>query len=310
MAHLYDLLIVEDDSSIIELYTQAFQTIESINLNVANEGYKATEKIEKQRFDCIILDIKLPGINGLQIASIIRQSKLNRNTPVFIVSGNLDHTNLAIAENYGVIDKIRKPFVVTEVLDKVVTTLNSRKKVFYDSGVINMFINSAKQIFEHYFESDIMIGRPRIKDPKQTPRGSLTGIISLSGDKFSGSMALSSNAAFIEYLSKSLFKSIDHFVYSEDLGIDALGEICNQIAGKVKIEFSKIDQNLIIGIPQVIAGRDVRLYHQTNNPILFVPMGKNYMGCDLEFCFNSADIKTDNKKSETDHLESGCIFFE
>lgn len=309
----YQVLVVEDDEDIIHVYQDILDMIDDIEVTILENGNRAVELVDQKRFDCMLLDIKVPGLTGLQIASHVREGKTNRTTPIYIVSGSLDATNLAISQTFGVVEAIKKPFDIKELKTKVSNTLKSRRTLYkYDSRIINLFISSAKEVFEHYFGEKILAGRPKIKPNGHPARGYVTGIISITGSGFTGSMAASCNGAFAKRLIDGLFKDSGGAEATVEVAIDAMGEIANQIAGRVKIAFSKSGQKVVIGLPQVVSGKGHTLYHTSKNPVLFIPMGLEKMGCDVEFCFSQTDIemKDEADVEPTGDLESGMLLFD
>jgi len=77
------LLIVDDDGSCLKLYESEFSD-EGYFVVGASSGPEALKKLEESRFDLVILDVKMPGMNGLETLCEIMKTK--RNLPVVINS--------------------------------------------------------------------------------------------------------------------------------------------------------------------------------------------------------------------------------
>lgn len=299
----FRILIVEDDPSVQELYLSGFAAIENVDIIMMESGQKAVEPLTRVAFDCIILDIKLPGIDGLQLVSIARENKRNRSTPIYIVSGSLDPMIEKISKNLGVLETIEKPIDIDSLTTKIEQQLKSKKTLpQYDSRVIHTLIVSSLEIFQHILKIKILVGRPKMKDKDHPPRGLITAIIPIQGKDFGGSLALSSNREFAENLAKRTFEG-NEITIDDDLLEDIIGETCNQITGKVQKNFLKIGQKISFGLPKIVLGKQ-KNYHSIEESILFIPVGKDNMGCDLEFCFSQSDILALDDIEEDSKAES------
>lgn len=80
------ILVVEDDLPSLELM-QAILTNAQADVTATDDSSLAARFVNSQRYDGIFLDLRMPGLNGLQLTEIIRASTWNRATPVIIVSG-------------------------------------------------------------------------------------------------------------------------------------------------------------------------------------------------------------------------------
>lgn len=110
-----DVLIVEDDKAIARLLGD-FLRDKGYIVSIANDGEKAYQMYENYGAKLVVLDINLPGMDGLTILSNIRQSS---NTPVLIVSAKdtkEDKLNGIIA---GADDYIEKPYDIDILLAKI-----------------------------------------------------------------------------------------------------------------------------------------------------------------------------------------------
>lgn len=103
------VLIVEDDPMVAKFNTHYLEQIKGFKLiAVANSVDAALEIISKQEIDLILLDIFMPGRNGLELLSQIR--KAGKNIDVIIVSAACDKENIKKSLSYGAIDYLIKPF--------------------------------------------------------------------------------------------------------------------------------------------------------------------------------------------------------
>ena len=91
----------------------------------AENGAEALAYIEEKQFDLMTLDLKMPGISGMDVLREIRTKKVDLD--VIIVSGYWTPKNAQEATGYGVCDVITKPFNVTDIVAKVGKCVEQKK---------------------------------------------------------------------------------------------------------------------------------------------------------------------------------------
>ena len=80
------ILIIEDESSIAEL-EKDYLELSDFEVTIESDGSSGAAHAIDEDFDLIILDLMLPGMDGFEICSLIREKK---NTPIIIVSAKKD----------------------------------------------------------------------------------------------------------------------------------------------------------------------------------------------------------------------------
>src|SRR5688500_2335794 len=113
--------IVDDDESLRGALDRLFR---SVSLETRSYG-AAREFINAQRPDlpgCIVLDVRLPGINGLEFQAQLRE--LGINLPVVLITGHGDIPMTVRAMKAGAVDFLPKPFRDQDMLDAVSTAIN------------------------------------------------------------------------------------------------------------------------------------------------------------------------------------------
>ena len=122
--HTAQILVVDDEprmcSSLKELLEQ-----NGFNCMTAIGGEKAIDALQQNRFDLLLLDLKMPGINGHQVMKHVKQHY--PKTEVIIVSGETNFTDAALALQQGAHDFLRKPYAKEELLHSINKTLQSQK---------------------------------------------------------------------------------------------------------------------------------------------------------------------------------------
>jgi two-component system, OmpR family, KDP operon response regulator KdpE len=109
------VLVVDDDPSIVRVVAANLRAHGYEALTAAS-GEAALTLIEAQQPDCIVLDLRLPGVDGLEV---LRRLRTWAATPVVILTAVDDQRDKATALDLGADDYVTKPFAMAELLDRV-----------------------------------------------------------------------------------------------------------------------------------------------------------------------------------------------
>jgi CheY-like chemotaxis protein len=112
------ILVIDDDPSIGMLFTNMleFSNAKVVFCDHPQKGWKA---IDKEEFQLIITDLKMPVISGDEFIKIIRSSRLNHLTPIILCSGDLDKFVMAELINESKVYFLPKPFEHKTLLDLI-----------------------------------------------------------------------------------------------------------------------------------------------------------------------------------------------
>ncbi|MCF6267202.1 MAG: EAL domain-containing protein [Desulfuromusa sp.] len=111
-----DILIVDDQLSLL-LSLQALLQINGYRVELAEGGSEAITKLQDADYQLLLLDLQMPGIDGLEVLDFVRQAKLDLET--IVVSGETSFTSIKDAMRLGAYDFIRKPYNPEELLTTV-----------------------------------------------------------------------------------------------------------------------------------------------------------------------------------------------
>lgn len=111
-----NILVVEDDADIAELLRLNLAD-EGYGVEVAPDGEAAITLLDGGPWDAVILDLMLPGMDGMEVCRHIRA--LPRYTPIIIVSAKSAETERILGLEQGADDYITKPFSLLEVKARV-----------------------------------------------------------------------------------------------------------------------------------------------------------------------------------------------
>jgi two-component system KDP operon response regulator KdpE len=109
------VLVVDDEPSILRVVAANLRAHGYEALTAAS-GEAALKAIETQQPDCVVLDLGLPGVDGLEV---LRRLRSWGTTPVVILTARDGERDRATALELGADDYVTKPFAMTELLDRV-----------------------------------------------------------------------------------------------------------------------------------------------------------------------------------------------
>jgi two-component system, OmpR family, response regulator RpaA len=113
------VLVVDDDEAIIEMFTDLLERDGRFEVKSAKTGYDAGIITEQFRPDVMLLDFKLPDINGNVVCRTIRANPNYKHMQIIIISGVADPDEVAELKAAGADDFIRKPFDINAVINRI-----------------------------------------------------------------------------------------------------------------------------------------------------------------------------------------------
>lgn len=118
-----NILLVEDESSVVSVVQRGLSE-QGVSVSVALDGTTGLQMARAHNFDVIILDIMLPGINGLEVCKTLRKDGVN--TPILMLTALGSTQNIVTGLDNGADDYLTKPFKITELYARM-KALSRRK---------------------------------------------------------------------------------------------------------------------------------------------------------------------------------------
>lgn len=115
-AHGIRILAVDDDAFIRELLPKIGARVNCPDIVLASSGLQAIEFIQKSEtpFDCLLLDINMPGMSGIELCAHVRSMAAYQVTPIIMLTAMADMDHLDRAYLAGASDYVSKPFDIIE----------------------------------------------------------------------------------------------------------------------------------------------------------------------------------------------------
>jgi len=112
------VLVVEDDASIRELL-RLHLDLAGFTIDEAGEGRSALETARATPFDLVLLDVMLPGLDGVSVCRAIRNGGPNVDTPILMLTAREGESDKVLGLESGADDYLTKPFGVRELMARI-----------------------------------------------------------------------------------------------------------------------------------------------------------------------------------------------
>jgi len=112
------ILVIDDDIIIQETLRDILVEL-GYSVNIAGDGKSALSRLNQDKPDLIIMDIRLPDIDGVSLCREIRQVKETSKIPILVLTALSDVTTYHDAKLFGALDYIVKPFDLDVLRNKI-----------------------------------------------------------------------------------------------------------------------------------------------------------------------------------------------
>lgn len=113
-------VLIAEDSSVIQNLAKKILQFQNYDITAVKNGQQVLDKLEKDNYDVIVMDINMPVMDGMQCAEHIRNRKDDKaNTPIIAISGNAKNYSRDDFERVGINEYLPKPLNFDELVEKV-----------------------------------------------------------------------------------------------------------------------------------------------------------------------------------------------
>ena len=170
------ILIVDDEKNIRLTLEEALASLET-EINTAVNGEEALAKLKEKDFGLILLDLKMPGMDGMEVLRRLREIRPDIKVIIITAYGTID--SAVEAMKLGAVDFIQKPFVPKEIRGMVSRVIDREKLDEQKAKDYASYFELAKRsIGNRYFEAAIEHVKKAISlDPSRPEAFNLLGIL-------------------------------------------------------------------------------------------------------------------------------------
>ena len=112
------VLVVDDDPEVVDAVSEALQG-DGYRVETATDGASALKSVLEAPPDLIVLDVRMPNLNGWEFCEIVRRQSHTRDVPVLFLTGRGEMRDQITAMQVGGSGHLRKPFRIEDLRDKV-----------------------------------------------------------------------------------------------------------------------------------------------------------------------------------------------
>jgi len=110
------ILIVDDEEDLVSTLAERL-ALRGFEVETATTGAEALELLDRERFSVLLVDVKMPGIGGLELTAEIKRSYPHLPVILFAGHSSLDDAGRALRE--GACDYLIKPIEIEKLIDKI-----------------------------------------------------------------------------------------------------------------------------------------------------------------------------------------------
>ena len=123
-------VLIAEDSSVIQNLTKKVLQFQNYDIESVKDGQKVIDKLEKESFDVILMDINMPKMDGMECSKQIRQMSdpQKAQTPIIAISGNANNYSEEDFKSAGINEYIPKPIdfdVLVETVNRYTETADA-----------------------------------------------------------------------------------------------------------------------------------------------------------------------------------------
>ena len=120
------ILVVEDSPTVISLVEQLLCSV-GHKVHTARDGLTALAAVRALVPEIILLDIRLPHVDGFEVCSILQRNPDYQSIPIVMMSGLNDQTSIEKARSVGAVGYLTKPFENADLVEAVERNLVTRQ---------------------------------------------------------------------------------------------------------------------------------------------------------------------------------------
>ncbi len=217
-----NLLLVEDEPSVVSVISRGLAD-EGFTVSIAPDGLIGKQMALENQFDLIILDIMLPGINGLELCKIIKEQK--PNTPIIMLTALGTTENVVNGLDNGADDYLIKPFKFAELFARIRMLLRRYHGVVSQDQIISigdLQLNlSAKTVKRNQQEIVLTATEYRLLEYMAKNKSKILSRIDILENVWDIDFNLGTNVVdvYVNYLRKKIDKNADQKLIHTAVGL-------------------------------------------------------------------------------------------
>lgn len=122
----YRILAIDDDPSVLEICKDTL-ALKGFEVTVCNDSLQAIPNLKAGRFDAVLLDLRMPGMEGTDLLPLIK--KVRPDLPVIVMSAYPDETHQSYCRSLGAFEVLTKPFTQEILFNTVTRAIEQQEQI-------------------------------------------------------------------------------------------------------------------------------------------------------------------------------------
>ena len=118
----FKVLLIDDEEELVSTFVERLE-IRGINAVAATRGGEALKLIEEDGFNVVVVDLKMPGIGGMELINLLKKS--HPDIKVILITGHVSHSDEPEDMYNGAFEVLLKPFSLDRLLEVINNAINS-----------------------------------------------------------------------------------------------------------------------------------------------------------------------------------------
>jgi DNA-binding response OmpR family regulator len=132
----YTVLLVDDNDALREAVTLALEELGGFTVVTASDGIEGLERFYETTPDCVVIDIKMPGLNGYQLGRALRGDVSSVTTPLVILTALTQEreqfAGLATGADYYLVKPVKPQILAATILEAIENTAEERTQRYLE----------------------------------------------------------------------------------------------------------------------------------------------------------------------------------
>jgi DNA-binding NtrC family response regulator len=124
MSHELTILVADDNADLLETFAMIFERC-GFNVETAASGRSAVDKYKERRFDVALMDIVMPGMNGVEASRRIKE--MDPEAVIILMTGYSDEALLKAARDEGTCYIVQKPVNIERLIELVIEVASDQQ---------------------------------------------------------------------------------------------------------------------------------------------------------------------------------------
>jgi CheY-specific phosphatase CheX/CheY-like chemotaxis protein len=283
------ILIVDDDADFRTVLVDMIRgAVRGVQIVESNDGAEAFFKIDKQCFDLVVTDIKMPRMDGhAMLRRVLALPDRQRPRAVLVMSGEASdkEVELELGSSVPYLPKPSDSKLIIETVNRLLSPQNGAEAAKsggasphpagnapvdtprVDASFIEPFVQASVTVLKLTAQTEATRDQVFIRKKDQMS-GDISALISMNSDIYLGSMAISFELATFLAVVEGMLGEKYAEINAENQ--DACAELCNQIFGMAKKVLNERGHTIQSAIPSVVVGPAHTLKHSAKGPCIAV----------------------------------------